>query len=324
MIDLAAVLRKYGIAVKMHSVPGRTNSVDWCGLMFHHTASNPPKELPSLGIVQEGRPDVTGPLANFMGPRGGGYAVHVTDGGANHPGAGDLSVLTRLMAGQQPTGSPGRDTPGASTHARRRLIGWEVENSGVGEPWAEGTLSLVSHSFAAFCMEFRWNPLVVIIGHKEWTRRKIDPFPIDMTAFRYQVVLLTRTDAPITPPKPTPSEEDQLMSAANDIIAAVNAHTDQKIAEAFAAKQATDSVNEWDTRKLTVPRAARVDGTSAQFYVVGTEAGPRRIWIKSQAQLDLLRTMHIVSYREEAVLPKGSREAAEFIAIPIAGDIPGQ
>lgn len=319
---LGRILERYDIPVRYYTIAGRTTNVEWEGLMFHHTASNPPRELPSLGTVQQGRPDVQGPLANFMGPRGGAYAAHITDGGANHPGAGDINVLHRLRQGLQPTGRPGPDTAGASSHARRALIGWEVENSGVGEPWAVTTVDLVAHSFAAFCMEFRWNPLVVIVAHKEWTRRKIDPFPIDMVAFRYQVVLLTRTDNPLNPVKPTPSEEDYLMAAADDIIAAINAHTDTKIAEAFASTEAKQGTWEWDTRKLTVPRAIGIQGERAQYRIVETEQGTGRVWIKNQAEAKLLQFANKLSYADPVFLAPDSAEAEAFRKLPIYGPSP--
>jgi hypothetical protein len=321
--DLGAILARYGIPVTSYVVPGRTTAVDWQGLMFHHTASCPSgircPELPSLSIVQRGRPDVVGPLSNFMTPRSGKYVAHITNGGANHPGAGDIAVLNRLLNDQPPTGRPGRDTANASSRARAALIGFECENNGIGEWWPGDHIGIIAASFAAFCMEFRWNPLTRIIGHKEWTLRKIDPFPIDMVSFRYQVAALVRTPAPITPPKPTPTEEDQLMSAADDIIDALKSHIDLKVTEAITAQDTRQATWEWDTRKLTVPRTARIEGQNQQFYVAPTSAGLRRFWVRNLSELALLRQLQIVSVRDELVIPVGSDEAAAFEAIPIAG-----
>lgn len=112
--------------------------------------------------------------------------------------------------------------------------------------------------------------------------------------------------------------KDEIISG---VVAAITPEVERIVAAAYAQELARDAAWEWDTRKLTVPRAARIDGENAQFYVAGTEAGPRRFWIDSLEQLNLLRQMNVVSWMEEYVISDHAEQAA-FRSIPIAGPEP--
>jgi len=134
------------------------------GAMFHHTASGRLSGVaPSLSIVTHGRPDLPGPLCHVLVDRKG-LAHVVASGRANHAGLG----------------GPWRDVPFNSGNSF--LVGVEVENDGVGEPWSETVLDACDKVFTAILKHFgrdaSW-----CVGHKEYTSRKIDP-SLDMGRYR--------------------------------------------------------------------------------------------------------------------------------------------
>lgn len=120
----------------------------------HHTASAPPANLPALGTILGGRPDLAPPLANGMVARDG-LVVCTASGRANHAGPGSW----RGMVG--------------NTFA----LGWEVENNGTGEMWTStlimsGYVPAVAGSLAMLGRDASW-----FCRHAEWAGpRKIDPW----------------------------------------------------------------------------------------------------------------------------------------------------
>jgi len=66
-------------------------------------------------------------------------------------------------------------------------IGIEAENSGVGEPWSRAQLNAYYRLCAALLVWLGKKDANDVIGHKEWTSRKIDPAGINMDNFRKQV-----------------------------------------------------------------------------------------------------------------------------------------
>ena len=96
------------------------------GVICHHTAGSAQGNMPSLGIITNGRHDLAGPLAQLGLGRDGTYYV-VAAGRANHAGAGNW--------------------PGV-VNGNQNFIGIEAENTGVGEPWpgAIGRVSTRSRS----------------------------------------------------------------------------------------------------------------------------------------------------------------------------------
>lgn len=233
MDDLLAILQAHpltaGLSFLDKRVPGRAGTPAWIGQMEHHTVSNPPADIPSLNICINGRPDVAGPLCNFLIGRSG-LVVGITDGEANHAGTGDPDVLTRMRADLPPKSRPGPDQ--ANTNARKYLIGFECENNGTGEPWGAVQLDAMARCNAAFCDHYGWDPMTRVIGHKEWTTRKIDPAfitpPITMTQWRERVAALL--DAP---PDPTPDPGDEWMPKPDWFDADVARIVDERIANAF-------------------------------------------------------------------------------------------
>jgi len=122
----------------------------------------------------EGRPGINGPLCHILVARDGAVYL-VAAGRANHAGKG----------------GPWQGIPQDSGNAY--LIGVEVENDGVGEPWSSELLQACDVVFATLLLGLRrksdW-----LCGHKEWAPdRKIDPARIDMTKYRGRVSAEMRT-----------------------------------------------------------------------------------------------------------------------------------
>jgi LysM domain/N-acetylmuramoyl-L-alanine amidase len=201
---MADAFRKNGLRVKEvqgWKTRGRDGTFDPRGVIFHHTASSP-KGGPAaaLGVVTKGRADVAGPLCNVLVARDG--TVHlIAAGRSSHAGEG----------------GPFRNIPKDS--ANSFLAGVEVENDGVGEQWSEEFLDTLDVVFATMLLGLRrrsgW-----LIGHKEWTRRKIDPADgtggLDMgkrrARVRKQIRALARgkqepSPRPKEEPSPRPKEE---------------------------------------------------------------------------------------------------------------------
>lgn len=157
-------------------------------LMEHHTASNKNAgNAPSLNVVINGRPDLPGPLCNYLTGRDGTIYV-VAAGRANHAGIGSY-----------PDGTTGNS----------RSFGNEAENDGVGEPWPAVQMNAINRAAYAICKKMGWSADNVV-GHKEYALprgRKVDP-TYDMNAHRATVATLL--GSPPTPVPPDPSRSKQM------------------------------------------------------------------------------------------------------------------
>jgi len=158
-----------GINVLDARVDPRPGSFSPIGVMVHHTANPQHGDLPSLHLLQHGRPDLAGPLVQLGAGREGTIAS-ITDGRANHAGKGSDVVAARVRADVEPA-QPGSD----NTDGNTLFIGIEIENAGDGhDPYPARQLDHVVDTCVALCIHFGWSANRVI-GHKEWTRRKPDP-----------------------------------------------------------------------------------------------------------------------------------------------------
>lgn len=155
-------------AVKGWDGRGREGTFIPIGRFFHHTASSPGSDAPALGIVTHGRSDLPGPLSNFLVSRSG-IVYLVAAGKCNHAGYGGPFKWCPKDAG--------------NTFA----IGYECENSGVGEPWSEAQKKAIATLDAIVGKRMRRPGLWRLIGHREYTSRKIDPAGINLAAFRRRV-----------------------------------------------------------------------------------------------------------------------------------------
>jgi len=109
-----------------------------------------------------------GPLCNILVGRDG-VVYLVAAGRANHAGLG----------------GPLRTIPKDS--GNKYMIGVEVENDGVGEPFRKELLQVCEVVFSTLLLGLR-RRAKMLVGHKEWApHRKSDPARIDMDQFRHRV-----------------------------------------------------------------------------------------------------------------------------------------
>lgn len=180
---LADVLRAAGLKVaeqpgwqnRGHAPMGTVR-----GVICHHTVGPRRGNMPSLGVVTNGRPDLKGPLAQLGLGRDGTWYV-IAAGLAYHAGKGNWQGVT---AGNS------------------QMIGVEAENDGVGEPWPEIQMDAYARGVAAILKHVGAGPIMAA-GHKEYCLprgRKIDP-SFDMAAFRLRVAGIMG-GAAVRPPIP--------------------------------------------------------------------------------------------------------------------------
>jgi hypothetical protein len=153
------------------------------GVMCHHTAGSKKGNMPSLGIVTGGRPDLPGPLSQLCLGRDGTFFV-VGAGRANHAGAGNWEGVTTVNSS---------------------FIGIEAENTGQTsgpnvDPWPAVQLDAYRRGVAAILRKLRADA-IMCCGHKEYalpSGRKSDP-SFDMGDFRFQVAAIMAGIAPRPP-----------------------------------------------------------------------------------------------------------------------------
>jgi peptidoglycan hydrolase-like protein with peptidoglycan-binding domain len=140
------------------------------GVMVHHTAGSRVGNMPSLGTLIHGRPDLQGPLCNLgLGRDGTWYLVGA--GRANHAGEGNWRGVAAGNAS---------------------FIGIEAENTGTADdlPWPAVQRDALVRGCAAMLEHLGQSP-DWIAGHKEYALppgRKPDPL-IDMHALRRDVAV---------------------------------------------------------------------------------------------------------------------------------------
>lgn len=139
-------------------------------VVAHHTAGPREGDAPSLNVCIKGRGDLSGPLCHVLLSRSG--VCHVVAAGvANHAGPGSWQGVK----------------------GNSNALGIEAENTGRGEPWSRK--QLVAFQLCAATLARRiGRDETCVVGHKEWTPRKIDPAGIDMDSFRAAVRLILEDD----------------------------------------------------------------------------------------------------------------------------------
>jgi hypothetical protein len=139
-------------------------------VIAHHTASNSSSgNFASEAVVTFGRPDLPGPLCQFLLGRDGTVKI-IAGGYSNHAGYGGPRA-----------GIPANQ---GNTYA----YGIEAENNGIGEKWSAKQLNAYYRLCAALLAWIGTKDVSKVFGHKEWAPgRKIDPAGINMDNFRKQV-----------------------------------------------------------------------------------------------------------------------------------------
>ncbi|MGW6362097.1 peptidoglycan-binding protein [Streptomyces sp. NPDC055092] len=167
----ARALRGEGVRLSEHptwQTHNRNHKGPWGpvnGVMLHHTAGRD-----SLTLCRDGTAALPGPLCIGLITKDG--TVHLVGyGRTNHAGAGSAAVYDAVRAERTVPSPPGPDAVDGNTH----FYGFEIENLGTGkDPYPSAQLAAVERVSAALCRAHGWTAASVI-GHKEWTRRKIDP-----------------------------------------------------------------------------------------------------------------------------------------------------
>lgn len=163
------------------------------GVMCHHTAGPRNGNMPSLNTIINGRPDLSGPLAQLALGRDGAYYV-VAAGRCYHAGEG---IWQGIRFGNS------------------CFIGIEAENSGQpSDPWPDVQVDAYHRGVAAILKHLHRSALFCA-GHKEYALpkgRKNDPANMNMDEFRQKVGAILDGTAP--PPALIPSFE-RLLDGSN-------------------------------------------------------------------------------------------------------------
>ncbi|MFF3767227.1 peptidoglycan-binding protein [Streptomyces sp. NPDC001922] len=192
----ARALRAEGVRVVEHDgwrTRNRNHMGPWGpvnGVMLHHTAGRD-----SVALCRNGMTGLPGPLCIGVIAKDG--SVHLVGyGRTNHAGRGSRAAYEAVRKeSAQPGGRPGPDAVDGNVH----FYGFEIENLGNGrDPYPDAQLAAVERVAAAVCRAHDWSSASVI-GHKEWTIRKIDP-SFSMAAMRTRIA--KRLGGRPKPPKP--------------------------------------------------------------------------------------------------------------------------
>ncbi|MBN9739518.1 hypothetical protein DMP23_00300 [Amycolatopsis sp. A1MSW2902] len=166
LTTLADIARSAGLRVVEQSgwkTRGHGQMSGVRAVVCHHTAGPATGTAPSLGVVQNGRADLAGPLAHYVLGRDGTVYV-VAAGLCWHAGA----VLN-------------------SSWGNAYAIGIEAEATGV-DDWPDDQIDAYARLCRALCAAFDL-PVSAVLGHKEVCSprgRKSDP-NFDMSGFRARV-----------------------------------------------------------------------------------------------------------------------------------------
>lgn len=145
------------------------------GALIHHTASTDFDG--TLKIVRDGRGEpnpLLGPLCNIYVARG---KLHIVSAGrANHAGSGSSHALANLRAGKTPPGTAKQMGWKDDFNGGNGLfVGFEVLSPGTGPKLSTADWEITAHGALAVIKAIHHDTRAAVIGHAEWTSRKIDP-----------------------------------------------------------------------------------------------------------------------------------------------------
>jgi len=224
--QMLAACKKWKVDV--HEYPGYTTrdagawgSVE--GIVIHHVGSDASQSDNYLDFLFTGGTSVPPPLCNVATQMDGDLWLGALGGRANHAGAGSSATLNKVVSGnydwRNTTIAPGSD----DTNGNDNYYGNECCFDG-GQPMTRAMWVSTVLWCAAVCDFHGWAAYRVI-GHKEHTRRKIDPGSTSMPALRRDVDAALKAGPGNWP---TPQQEEWNMATADEVLAKVNA-VDQKV-----------------------------------------------------------------------------------------------
>lgn len=186
-LDLVRTLRAAGLAVRDERVSPRPGDFAPVGVLNHHTAGGSSGDAPSLAVLKRGRSDVPGPLCHVLVGRSGTCYV-VANGRANHAGRGSSKVLRETRTNVAPSGTAASRNLVDDADGNTWYVGIEIENTGTGhEAYSAAQLRAVVVANAAILRALDAPRAERVVGHLEWTRRKVDPRGFSMKSLRADV-----------------------------------------------------------------------------------------------------------------------------------------
>lgn len=173
---MATELRAAGLTVKEHT-GWRTRSADKpygytpVGVINHHTAGSAVlTNYPDPPYYR----DAALEFACNLTVRPDGTVVCLNAGIANDSGMGDPAVLERVRQ-DQPVKPPTDKTAWDRVTGNPWFIDIEVQHLGDGSPINPPQREALIVTNAILLDHYGWNPMSRLIGHREWTLRKVDP-----------------------------------------------------------------------------------------------------------------------------------------------------
>lgn len=208
LIDVAiALLRLHAVRVierPAWRTRGRPYGFSPVGVMNHHDALNNAVTTDrGLAIIEGGRPDLPGPLANFWAEDDGTIYV-VAGGNCNHAGMGSAVVLDRVKRDVPPGGDAAALGLSSTIVGNPWFFGIEVHNAGDGrDPYEGPQLDALLKLNASLCIAGGWSQNRCV-HHREWTARKPDMSWRGPLRDNVALHMLTMTGAPPAPAAPPP------------------------------------------------------------------------------------------------------------------------
>jgi hypothetical protein len=209
--QVLAQLRLWGLEVVEHGnwrTHNRNQAGGWTpvGGVQHHTGSDAP-DVNDIGVLIRGT-STPGPLCQFATDDDG--RIHMIGWGrANHAGKGTPAVLAVVRSEDYGDYPPRPDS--GSVDGNGYFYGNEATYSGKRRPTDQQYAASV-RLWAAICHFHGWKAQSVI-GHKEWTSRKVDPGNVDMKQMRADIQALLDAGPPGAP---TPEPEGDSLMALTD------------------------------------------------------------------------------------------------------------
>lgn len=211
-----AELTKMGYNVRQQEgCWSRSNGSSWAhgmpvGHVNHHFVI--PLSAPLANGVQNvtyGDSTLQGPKCNFYGgvdPRTGEKVItFISVGPSNNAGRGNLSVLNRVKADQQPVGWAAlHGLPDDYLTANVNYAGVELHHPGDATPWPEKLIELAVDLNVAMCKVAGWSHNRCIM-HAEHSSRKIDmSWHGPQGGFELRAKIAAKLSGTIPTPTPTP------------------------------------------------------------------------------------------------------------------------